>query len=81
MRLAAYLRAKGLTISAAARQIGVNIETFRTWVRGKRVPRTAAMRTVMAWSGGLVTANDFCGCDGSESSGLAESTDVGGGDE
>ncbi len=67
MRLKAFLRARGLSVSAAARQTGVKHETFRKWVNGERVPRATAMRAVMEWSGGMVTANDFCGCGSAES--------------
>lgn len=74
MRLKDYLSAQGLSISDAARQTGIKNETFRKWVQGERVPRAAAMRQVMRWSGGLVTANDFCGCA------PAESTEAGGRD-
>ena len=63
MQLKAFLSSKGLSIADAARQTRVKHETFRKWVHRERIPRAAAMRTLTKWTGGLVTANDFCGCD------------------
>ncbi len=59
MRLDVYLTSIGKTVAAAAEELGYGHETVRMWVRGKRIPRAAAMADIKRWSGGEVTATDF----------------------
>lgn len=59
MRLDVYLISVGKTVAAAAEELGYGHETVRMWVRGKRIPRAAAMADIKRWSCDKVTATDF----------------------
>ena len=59
MTLKEYYRARGITEADAAKELGFKYHTFYQWVSGTRIPRPAAMRKIVAWSGGAVLPGDF----------------------
>lgn len=60
MKLKKYVK-QTLKISGrrAAKQLGVNTETFRTWMEDICIPGHDAMVDLFIWSNGHVQPNDF----------------------
>lgn len=60
MKLKKYVK-QTLKISGrrAAKQLGVNTETFRTWMEDICIPGHDAMVDLFIWSNGQVQPNDF----------------------
>lgn len=60
MRFADYLELKGIEPAEAARQLGYPYRTVRNWIlRLRKQPRPDALAKIKAWSGGMITADDF----------------------
>ncbi|HVO92520.1 MAG TPA: helix-turn-helix transcriptional regulator [Terriglobales bacterium] len=59
MKLRKYRELKGLTIEAAAAEIGVSDVAFGYWERGRSIPDEANMAAIAKWSNGAVMPNDF----------------------
>lgn len=59
MTLPDYLTQSGLTASAFAALVGVNVSTVTRWARGERWPRPEQIIRVEQVTGGQVTAQDF----------------------
>jgi DNA-binding transcriptional regulator YdaS (Cro superfamily) len=61
MKLNTYIEREGMTLAAAAFELGITRQALNLWIDGKRIPRPANMETINKWSKGEVTAADFYG--------------------
>jgi hypothetical protein len=43
----------------AAKELGVSYVRYWRWEKRRSVPTSGAIKTIMKWSNGQVTANDF----------------------
>ena len=59
MKLTEYLTVSGLTQGKFAEMVGVSQAALGRYAAGKRLPRPAILRRIVAASGGAVQANDF----------------------
>ena len=59
MKLKKYRQIRGLTIQAAADEIGVSDVAWGYWESGRSIPAEANMVALVEWSGGAVMPNDF----------------------
>lgn len=60
MDLATYRETvREITPTDAAKELGVGYICYWRWETGRTTPRDKAMRKIMEWSDGEVTANDF----------------------
>lgn len=59
MKLSAYFKTTGKSLTACAEEIGVNTSVFHKWVTGQRLPSRLNMGRVKDWSNGAVQPNDF----------------------
>ncbi len=59
MKLKTYRELRGLTIKAAADQIGVSDVAWGYWESGRSIPEEANMAAIAKWSNGAVMPNDF----------------------
>lgn len=59
MKLSAYLRASGLTITAFAQQAGLSEAAISRYLSGKRTPRADAIRRIVRASRGRVQPEDL----------------------
>lgn len=59
MRLSAFRKNKGLSISEAAAELNVSSVGYRYWERGLKIPSRECMAKIHTWSGGAVMPNDF----------------------
>lgn len=59
MKLAAYLREKGISTTDFAVEIGVSGEAVRLYALGRRMPRREQMAAIVKATGGKVMPNDF----------------------
>lgn len=63
MKIAPYLKRRGLTVSAAADEIGINRSVLQRIVTGSRPASREAMRKIVEWSRGEVDWSDFFDSD------------------
>lgn len=59
MRLADYLKEKGIDPKDFAREIDVKQPSISRYLTGKRIPRPEKMAAIQKATGGEVTATDF----------------------
>ncbi|MFL6708206.1 MAG: helix-turn-helix domain-containing protein [Massilia sp.] len=61
MRLDAFLKAQGITITEFGRRLGLNKQTMSRYVRGHRLPPADLLVRIKVETDGEVTADDFAG--------------------
>jgi len=78
MKLDQYLQNHGISISKAAKELGVSSEAVRLWANCKRCPAQDLMSKIYNWSHGHVTPNDFYDLPPLPSMGAGETVSDGG---
>lgn len=66
MTLSEWLKAKDVTTSAFAEQIGVKRQSVHRYLEGERLPRRDVLAKIHQATKGAVTANDFLSSQPSE---------------
>lgn len=59
MTLREFLASTDKSVAEFAKDLGESEHTVRKWVRGERIPRREAMRRIIDFTGGRVTAADL----------------------
>lgn len=59
MKLDAYLKSEGISLTALAARLGRPVSTVHSWVNGDRRPSWDAAAAIERATGGHVTAADF----------------------
>lgn len=60
--LRVWRQARGLTLDALGRQLGVSKHALSNYETGRRFPRPATLAAITRITSGAVTANDFLAC-------------------
>jgi transcriptional regulator with XRE-family HTH domain len=59
MKLNEYLKNNNISLSSAAKALGVSYEIVRRYCNGMSIPRRELLLKICEWSGGKVQPSDF----------------------